>query len=146
MRGRSGHIPLWMAILLVPGILVLNRSCTYNDDREKYYTDTPDHMEENVLELIRQHPDYSKFAEALDETGYGEMLTRNQYFTLLIPTNAAFDGLQGYAIEEWRQIIGFHILYHKLFSYDFTDRNLLTTIGKYLQMKDSGNEIRRTHV
>jgi uncharacterized surface protein with fasciclin (FAS1) repeats len=127
---------LLVALLIILGTMV---SCTMNDRWEDHYMNVPARIEDNVLHLIGQDQDYSMFYDALVNYGFEEMLSRNQYFTIFAPVNAAFDEVDGYTDEEWKNIIGFHILYAKIFSKDFRDADLLTTIGKYLKMEDHGN-------
>ncbi len=124
-----------LMILVIQG---LSPSCTLNDSWEGYYHSGPQQIENNVLELIGQNQNFSRFHDALIRYGYDEMLTRNQFFTLFVPVNDAFDGMAEYTDEEWERIIGFHILYSRLFSHDFADQELLTYIGKYLDMNASG--------
>ncbi len=118
---------------------VMNPSCTLNNQWEDYYSDPPERIEDNVFKLIGQEENFSRFHDVLTEYGFEEMLSMNQYFTLFVPVNSAFDGLMDYSDEEWRKIIGFHILYSKLFSHEFTEVDLMTTIGKYLNIKDADN-------
>jgi uncharacterized surface protein with fasciclin (FAS1) repeats len=73
------------------------------------------------------------------EYGFDEMLTKNQYLTVFVPSNSAFDGLPEYSRDEWKKIIGFHIIYANLYSRDFKDIDLLTTIGKFLKLRSSGS-------
>lgn len=120
---------------LVLTALGLLQSCIMNEEWDPYYHDTPGRVEENVLKIIGEEPDFSLFHEAAMEYGFGDLLSRNQYFTLFVPVNAAFEGLPDYTTGEWKKIIGFHILYARLFSHDFTDADLLTTIGKYLHLQ-----------
>jgi uncharacterized surface protein with fasciclin (FAS1) repeats len=140
MIGRPIHIrPILVGMLLILGMSELQHSCTVNDEWEGYYRDSPERIDDNVLKLIGQNDNYSRFHDALVEYGFEKMLSENQYFTLFVPINAAFEGLPEYSASDWRKIIGFHIVFTKLFSYDFSDRDLLTTIGKYLNMNDTGS-------
>ncbi|HDS07330.1 MAG TPA: fasciclin domain-containing protein [Bacteroides sp.] len=127
--------------LMVAGIigLVVLVSCTLNDLWEDHYLDAPGRVEDNVLDLIGENQDYSMFHEALVKYGFGGMLSRNQYFTVFVPVNSAFEEADEYTDQEWEKIIGFHILYAKIFSKDFRGTELLTTIGKYLKMVDHGD-------
>lgn len=139
MKRISDHIILKGCILVcVTLLMVLNPSCSVNDRWDGYYGEAPERIEDNVLDLIGENQNFSRFHQALIQYGYDDLLTRNQYFTLFVPVDAAFENIQEYSDEEWEQIIGFHILYSKLFSHDFADLEMLTTIGKYLDMKDSG--------
>ena len=140
MIKRNLHIAIrFFSFLLILVLFGLNQSCTLNDEWDGYYKNTPGRIEDNVLKLIGQDPDFNRFYDVLVEYGFEDMLSRNQYFTLFVPVNSAFEGLPDYSDEQWRKIIGFHILYSKLFSHDFAETDLLTTTGKYLNMNDDGN-------
>jgi uncharacterized surface protein with fasciclin (FAS1) repeats len=119
-------------------VTVLCNSCNLNDKWDKYYGNAPVLTGVNVLTLIGDNENYSRFYEALIEYGFDDLLTKNQYFTVFVPSNSAFDGLPEYTQEEWVKIIGFHIIYANLYSRDFKDIDLLTTIGKYLNMRVTG--------
>lgn len=117
-------------------------SCNLNEEWDKYYDEAPDRTGENVLTLISENENYSRFYNALVEKGFETLLSKDQYFTVFVPVNAAFDGLPEYTDEEWAGILGFHIIYAKLLSHEFADMDLLTTMGKYLKMKKTdGNEV-----
>ncbi len=140
MIKRDLHIAIrFFTLLLILVLIGLNHSCTLNDEWDDYYKNAPGRIEDNVLKLIGQDPNFSRFYDVLVEYGFEDMLSRNQYVTLFVPVNSAFEGLPDYNDEQWRKIIGFHILYSKLFSHDFTETDLLTTTGKYLDMNDEGN-------
>lgn len=140
MNRSNSHTLVWFAgsllLLLLHGFLP---SCTLNDRWDDYYRSGPEEIGDNVLDLIGQNPDFSRFHDALVRYGYDGLLTRNQFFTLFVPVNDAFEGAPEYSDQEWEQIIGFHILYTRLFSHDFADRDLLTIIGKYLDMHSTGD-------
>ncbi len=121
----------------------LTDSCTLNDEWDSYYEQAPEQTGKDVLDLISEDENYSLFYNVLMESGFNEMLSKNQYFTLFVPVNSAFEGIPDYTDEEWVRIIGFHILYNKLLSHEFSDQDLLTTMGKYLKMqKVSENEVK----
>jgi uncharacterized surface protein with fasciclin (FAS1) repeats len=129
---------LLVSIVIIP--VVLLTSCTLNDKWEDYYGNTPDLTKVNILTLIRENEDFSSFYNALIEYGFEDMLTKNQYLTVFVPSNSAFEGLADYSEDEWKKIIGFHIIYDNLYSRDFKDSELLSTIGKFLKMRSSGND------
>ena len=128
---------LLATILLMASVLL--DSCNLNDEWDKYYENAPERTGENVLTLISENENYSRFYNALMEHGFETLLSKNQYFTVFVPVNAAFDGLPEYSDLEWKNILGFHIVYAKLLSYEFADLDLLTTMGKYLKMKKGTN-------
>ena len=125
-----------VAILL---LCVVFHSCMMNDKWGDHYDSGPEQIDNNVLDLLGEDPDFSMFYDALVRYGYDEMLTKNQFFTLFVPENDAFTGVPEYSDEEWERIIGFHILYSRLFSHDFENLELLTIIGKFLDMKVEAN-------
>ena len=129
----------WLFIASIVFIMItIFISCNLNDKWDDYYGNTPDPTNLNILSLIKENENYSSFYNALVEYGFDEMLTKNQYLTVFVPSNSAFEGLAAYTEDEWKNIIGFHIIYANLYSRDFKDSDLLTTIGKYLKMRSSG--------
>jgi uncharacterized surface protein with fasciclin (FAS1) repeats len=129
-----------LATLLLMAATILLDSCNLNDEWDKYYDDAPERTGKNVLTLISENENYSSFYNALTEHGFETLLSKNQFFTVFVPVNAAFDGLPAYTGDEWKDILGFHIIYAKLLSYEFADLDLLTTMGKYLKMKKGTNQ------
>lgn len=68
----------------------------------------------NLLEVVNENPDYSKFAALLDKSGYASVLESSKNFTLILPTNAAIDeaaattNLNDSLIL--RSFVGYHII------------------------------------
>ena len=116
----------------------MHDSCNLNNDWDAYYKNPPDQSGDNVLTLIGENENYSRFYNALLEYDFEDLLSKNQYFTVFVPPNAAFEGLPEYSRDQWTKIIGFHILYANLYSQDFKDLDLLTFMGKYLNMRIKG--------
>ena len=100
------------AIILVLIASGLIDSCNLNDEWDKYYEDAPDQTGENVLAMIAENENYSTFYNALIENGYETLLSKNQYFTVFVPINSAFEGLPDYTEEEW---IGIHRFSYPLY-------------------------------
>jgi uncharacterized surface protein with fasciclin (FAS1) repeats len=121
------------------GITVFSDSCNLNDKWDGYYGNTPERAGENILTLLAANENYSRFYNVVKEYGFDDLLTRNQYLTVFVPVNQAFEGIPEYSQEEWNHIIGFHIIYANLYSRDFADLDLMTTIGKYLNLESLGN-------
>ena len=129
-------IPITLAFLCV------HDSCNLNDDWADHYENTQGRTDDNVLALIGENENYSRFYNAVMEYGFDELLSNNQYFTVFVPVNSAFDGLPELSEYDWTRLLGFHILYAKLLSHQFSDLDLLTVMGKYLNMKrDENNEV-----
>ena len=133
-------IKSFATIIIILAAAGLIDSCNLNDEWDRYYENAPDRTGENILSIIAKDENYSHFYNALIANGFEEMLSRNQYFTVFVPVNSAFEGLPEYTGEEWTGILGFHIIYARLLSYEFSDRDLLTTMGKYLKMKKGTND------
>jgi uncharacterized surface protein with fasciclin (FAS1) repeats len=129
----------WIIPVIIIAIAVTLDSCNLNDKWEDYYGNTPGLTGINVLTLIKDNENFSRFYDALIEYGFDNMLIKNQYLTVFVPSNSAFDGLPEYSAEEWKSIIGFHIIYTNLYSRDFKDIDLLSTIGKFLKLRSKGN-------
>jgi uncharacterized surface protein with fasciclin (FAS1) repeats len=132
-------IRFFMVVIVIMTVAGLFNSCNLNDRWENYYGNAPELTGVNVLTLIGDNKNYSRFYEAIMEYGFDEMLTRNQYLTVFVPSNSAFEGLPEYSPDEWKKIIGFHIIYANIYSRDFKDIDLLTTIGKFLNMRSAGD-------
>jgi uncharacterized surface protein with fasciclin (FAS1) repeats len=139
MRKVSGYIRLSFIASAVIIAVILFTSCNLNDKWEDYYENTPASTKVNILTLIKENENFSSFYSALIEYGFEDMLSKNQYLTVFVPSNSAFEGLPAYSEDEWKSIIGFHILYANLYSRDFKNSELLTTIGKFLKMRSSGD-------
>lgn len=128
-----------MVIFAILMVAFLQNTCNLNNEWDEYYKNPPDRSGDYLLTLISENENYSRFYDALLQYGYDDMLSKNQYFTIFIPPNSAFEGLPEYTAAEWDKIIGFHIIYTNLYSRDFKDLDLLTTIGKYINMRQSGD-------
>jgi uncharacterized surface protein with fasciclin (FAS1) repeats len=140
MKKQAKHIVQILCLALSAFAMVcVNDSCNLNDDWKDHYEKAPARVSDNVLALIGENENYSRFYDALIEYGYDDLLSKNQYFTVFVPVNSAFDGLPELSEDEWKNMLGFHILYAKLLSFQFSDLDLLTIIGKYLNMRVGGN-------
>jgi uncharacterized surface protein with fasciclin (FAS1) repeats len=138
MRKKYIHIPGRFFLMIVIVIITcLQYSCNLNSGWDDYYKNPPDRSNDNLLTLIGENENYSRFYNALLEYGYEDLLSKNQYLTIFVPPNSAFEGIPEYSPDEWNKIIGFHILYANLYSRDFKDLDLLTIIGKYLNMRQT---------
>jgi len=127
-------------IFIISACFFMFSSCTMNKEWDDYYHDSSVNIGDNVLKLIEKNANYSRFYETILATGYDSLLIKNQYFTIFVPTNSAFDGLPEYTNAEWKNIIGFHICYYSLYSRDFGDIDLQSIIGKYLKIRKADNE------
>jgi hypothetical protein len=126
-----------LIVLYITAVSLIFSCNPWNDWDDHYNSGNPDNGEP-ILSQIRDNSNYSKFYEKLTETGYDTLLLKDQYFTVFVPENNAFDAIPQYTAEEWKKIIGFHICYSSLFSRNFKDMRILTITGKYLEMKSEG--------
>jgi hypothetical protein len=114
-------------------------SCNPGDDWSSHYSTDPD-LGKTVMDILKGNPDYSLFYEKVVATGFDSLLVKDQYFTIFVPVNGAFEEISEYSTEEWREIIGFHICYANLFSKDFTDSRLQTFVKKFLVIHKSTDD------
>jgi len=131
-----------LEIIVTLTVVFLPYSCTLNSESDEHFNNPPDSNSDYLLSLIHENADYSRFYDALLEYGFDQLLSKNQYFTLFIPPNSAFEGLPEYSADEWKKILGFHIVYANLYSRDFSDLRLRTVNGKFLKMSPVDNEFR----
>ena len=129
----------FLVIAITMAVAWMHDSCTLNTEADEHYKNPPESNSDYLLTLISENENYSRFYDVLVENGFEELLSKNQYFTVFIPPNTAFEGLPEYSPAEWAKIIGFHIVYANLYSADFTNCNLLTVNGKYLNMRQMGD-------
>ncbi len=129
----------FLLVIVLITIAGLSDSCEVNDNFDNHYGNTPKLTGVNALALIAENENYSRFYDILVKYGYDELLTRNQYLTIFVPVNSAFDGLPEFTDQEWKKILGFHIIYSNLYSRNFGNIDLKTTIGKFLKMRNTGN-------
>src|SRR4030042_1632899 len=115
----------YMVIVFTLAVALAQHSCNLNNEWDEYYNNPPDRSDDYLIALIGENENYSRFYDALLEYGYDDLLSKNQYLTVFIPPNSAFEGLPEYSSEEWNKIIGFHIIYTNLYSRDFDDLDLL---------------------
>lgn len=127
-----------MAIALGVALILIN-ACTLNKEWEPYYDQPGEHLGKNLMDLLRANENYSIFLEKVVETGFDSILVKDQYFTVFVPENSAFDNLPEYSAEQWKDIIGFHICYESLFVRDFGEVNVLSYPGKYLKIRSEGD-------
>ncbi len=75
--------------------------------------------ERYLVEIIGDTPNYQRFAELLETAGLADILVNEQYFTLLVPTNEAFENAStellakltnGEAPEQLQELLMRHII------------------------------------
>ncbi|AWW30809.1 hypothetical protein DN752_12120 [Echinicola strongylocentroti] len=76
--------------------------------------DTPDYAQLSMMEFIRQDPNFTIFADALELTGLNETLDAEAPFTLLLPSDQALEdagisSVDELSAEEWERKLNYHI-------------------------------------
>jgi uncharacterized surface protein with fasciclin (FAS1) repeats len=107
---------------------------------------------------IKEDPQFSTFALALEKTGVGAALNKAGVFTVFAPTNEAFkeylatagyDKIEAVPIDELTSTVNYHIVYFTWYHYDIqkrykankTDVYYLNRAAKYLELTvDEFNE------
>ncbi len=136
---KSLYIRLPKAVSALSAVLILTLACTVNKEWDKYYNPSSGQLGSTLLELLKENENYSLFYQKVLETRFDSILIKNQYFTLFVPNNSAFNDIPEYSLQQWKDIIGFHICYQSFFSREFGNKNILSILGKYLNISDEGN-------
>jgi len=67
----------------------------------------------NLLEVVKSNSNWSKFYEALELTGYGEVLEQSNNLTVFAPDNSAWDSVSMEDITTLKRIVAGQIAYGK---------------------------------
>lgn len=78
-----------IGFLLFLTLLVSFTACESEKWNEHYNIDSSVVSEKNLWETIKSNPDFSIFAWAVKKTGYDQMLSSSQMFTIWVPDNQA---------------------------------------------------------
>lgn len=74
-------------------LFILSLGCSDAwDEHKKVNSDTPS---ETIMEMLNSNSEYSKFANALVETGLNELLNKTMLFTVWVPSNNSISQLPG---------------------------------------------------
>lgn len=91
------------------------------DNEWDKHTEVPDgQLTADILEKIKSDPELSAFYESLEKTGYSEVLSQANNFTVFAPQNGAWAEIKTKNtsdpddVEELRAIVSHHITYGKL--------------------------------
>ena len=127
-------------------LLLLFTGC--QDDWSDYYKNSEggetdaSSATENLLEQLKNIPEYSEFVKLLEETKVSEELTRNQVLTVWAPTNATMPAEIATMSDEDKTILcKNHINYVALYNTKLTDNKVIKTLaGKNLIVKENGTD------
>lgn len=78
-----------IGFLLFLTAMVSFTACESEKWNEHYSIDPSIVSEKNLWETIKENPDFSIFAWAVKKTGYDQMLSSSQMFTIWVPDNQA---------------------------------------------------------
>ena len=104
-------------------------ACERNWD--SYYQGPPQ-SDMKLWEAIKDIEEYSEFISYLEQTGFDTVLQKSESFTLFIPTNSAFSGLN-LSEEEVETMIGYHIAITVFIPANINGERKLETYFPFLQ-------------
>jgi uncharacterized surface protein with fasciclin (FAS1) repeats len=114
-------LPMFFCLLLFMG------SC--NKELEEYYK-TPNWLKGNAYELLESKGNHSIFLEAVQLSGYTDVISGKGIITVMAPTDEAFSSYlsdKGYGSvkdipsEELQKLVGFHLVYYSFNKEKFAD-------------------------
>ena len=98
------HFPKIVTIIL---LFVSITGCV-DKEWKNHYSDSPERVNVKMWDAIQDSSNYSTFIRLVRQAGMDTILTKNQGFTLFIPSNEAFEGFASVG-ENLNSIIGYHI-------------------------------------
>ena len=111
-------------------------------------TEPPEAGLENLLETLQADPDFSTFVELALLSGFADELDQAQRYTVLAPTNAAFDALTADELDELRNdperlraALGYHVIVGE-FPVDELVDQIETVNGARLEIVGEGADLR----
>ncbi|MDO5971335.1 fasciclin domain-containing protein [Flavivirga aquimarina] len=118
MKNRNNCI-LNFSRLLVIACLILCFSCK-EEAWDDHYEQLDSRLENNIISILSEDPEYTTFVQLLEQTGYKSQLETSQAFTVWAPSNAALEQVSDNILNDpdlLKNLIGNHI---SLFSYNTT--------------------------
>lgn len=108
---------------------------------EDHYKNAPERSDVKIWDAIKDSAKYSQFRTYLIETGFDTVLTKNESFTLFIPTNEAFEGYQQKG-QDLFNTIAYHVSPTVVLPSNIsTLRKVQTFTGKFADLETSFNSI-----
>lgn len=101
-------------------------------------------LEANLLEYLKEQPEYSEFVKLLEETGIADELTRNQILTVWAPVNETFPSAEvtAMSMEDKISLCQNHINYIALYNTKLENDKLIKTLaGKNLLIKEVSEDL-----
>ena len=135
-------------ILMICFLIGLLVAC--QDKWENYYKEDQTEGEEivaleaNLLEYLKEQPEYSEFVKLLEETGIADELTRNQILTVWAPVDETFPSAEvaAMSMEDKISLCQNHINYIALYNTKLENGKLIKTLaGKNLLIKEVAEDL-----
>lgn len=101
-------------------------------------------LEANLLEYLKEQPEYSEFVKLLEETGVADELNRNQILTVWVPINETFPSAEvnAMSMEDKVVLCKNHLNYIALYHTKLEDDKLIKTLaGKNLLVKEVAEDL-----
>lgn len=134
-----------LMICFLTGLLI---AC--QDKWEDYYKESQTEggeivaLEADLLEYLKEQPEYSEFVKLLEETGIADELTRNQILTVWAPVNETFPSAEvtAMSMEDKISLCQNHINYIALYNTKLENDKLIKTLaGKNLLIKEVSEDL-----
>lgn len=128
-------------------LLIFVMGC--DDDRWSDYEVTDEYLNENMLEVIKNTSDLSKFYEYLVSTGYDEELASTKSYTIWAPNDDAFANVSSDIINdtsELKNLIGYCITYSSDDFLEDGENRILMFNEKYATLNTDDNTIESVNI
>jgi uncharacterized surface protein with fasciclin (FAS1) repeats len=145
---KSKHTRCQLAIarnrlwILLPVLLLLFSAC-----RDDTYFDRDPEKGTTVEQYLKANPNYSRFVEALENTGVMVNIGSSGIWTLFVPNNSAMEGVNvNPQTKEERDVLVRRLNYHVGLGLEYTERitdnkRLLTRTGKFLSLMEDPYQV-----
>ena len=109
------------------------------EDQKKINPDTPD---KTLMEMLRSNADYSKFSDALTETGLDKLLNSTKLYSVWVPSNNSIDALPDDSASLYMWVAN-HIMVgaERIDNLEFSSVRLKMLSGKVLEINTDESTI-----
>lgn len=130
-------------------LLILAAGC-FPDET---YFEPSSEVHGRIMDQLRADPDFSTFTEVLERTGLSEYLNRSGLWTVIAPTNEAFNNsgidLDAYTERQLQELAEFHVLERMMFTFDFAASKFSSNVKwryatrskKFVTVSSDGNSV-----
>ncbi len=127
-------IALKQFLLVVASVLVMV-SCENEAWNEHYTTEVTEKSELSIYDYIKSKPELSKFAQALELTGFDKILSEDITYTVWVPDNEALAGLDLTDQAQVSKVVRNHITRFTHPTSRVDEMSMLMLNGKILDFK-----------